>query len=357
MRKFAKDLTKLIPKPMPQKIKKEHVVQLDSVISDLVSLKEIREVCTVPINPEEVISSIAWSQPGFQHFALAYNTKIRLYNYRQTIESGAISQYLCCPFEELKADSQVLSLAIQNNHTSYCLASGEKDGTVSLWRYDDSGPAKLGKDPIDKMQSNCWTLCWVPGSTMLGYGGQDCMIRVRECVTRAIVRQMSTEASVNALLSMSQNFLVAGTSSNYIPIFDLRTHNMQHSCLKREVHGVCALSSVMGSEFELLSASKDSTISLWDLRMSRLINEYRGHKNEDKFVGLSNNGRFIAVGTEDDSIALYHKEISSPVMCYNYPAGNMGFVRSVSFHEDGRHLIAGNSTGSVKILTLDFEDI
>lgn len=357
VKKFSNELSTLLPTQLTHKPKYDQLALLDDVIADLVSLKQLREVCTVPISSEEVISCISWSQPQNKHFAISYNTKIRLYDYRQTLENATISQYLCCPFEEVKADSQVLSISFQSSHISYCLASGEKDGTVSLWRYEEqkNNANKFVKETIDKLPSTCWTVSWMPGSTLVSYGGQDCIIRIHECVMKTAMCEWRTDASVNALLFANQNLLAAGTSSDTIPLYDMRRPGVPVGQLKRENQGVCALSCIVSSEYELVSASKDSTLTLWDMRMCKLVREYRGHKNEDKFVGLSNNGKFIAVGTEDDSIILYHKELSSPVMCYNYPAGNMGFVRSLSFHEDGRHLIGGNSTGNVKILKIDLE--
>ena len=312
----------------------------------------------MPVSSEEVVSSIAWSQPYSKHFALAYNTKIRFYDYEKTLEYGEISNYLCCPFEELSTNSQVLSIAFQNSHLVSCLASGEMDGTVSLWYEDTSGQRnknKMTKDPIEKLHSTCYSVCWMPGSTLLAYGGQDCFIRVYESIMKHTMCELRTEASVNALMFVHQNLLVAGTSSNAIPLYDIRTRGRIVNRLKRENQGVCALKSIVGCEYEIVSASKDSTLTLWDLRVCKQVREYRGHKNEDKFVGLANNGKFIAVGTEDDTIVLYHKEVSSPVMCFSYPPGNMGFVRCLSFHEDGKHLIGGNSTGSVKILKLDVD--
>ncbi|KAI6650231.1 E3 ubiquitin-protein ligase RFWD2 [Oopsacas minuta] len=356
VRNFSSELTTLLPIQPNLKPKYEQVALLDDVISDLVSLRRLKEVCTVPISSEEVISCIAWSQPQNKHFALSYNTKIKLYDYRQTLENGLISQYLCCPFEEVKTDSQVLSIAFQRSHISYCLASGEKDGTICLWRYEEQrNTNQFVKDTIDKLASTCWTVSWMPGSTLVTYGGQDGIIRIHECVTKTSMYEWRADASVNALLFANQNLLIAGTSSDAIPLYDLRTPSISIGKLKRVNQGVCALSSIVGSEFEVVSASKDSTLTLWDLRMRRLVRGYRGHKNEDKFVGLANNGKFIAVGTEDDSIILYHKEISSPVMCYNYPPGNMGFVRCLSFHEDEKHLIGGNSTGNVKILKIEMD--
>ena len=55
---------------------------------------------------------------------------------------------------------------------------------------------------------------------------------------------------------------------------------------------------------EVVSASTDSTLRLWDVRNYRLARTYRGHMNEKNFVGLSVDAEFIACGSETNEVRL-----------------------------------------------------
>jgi E3 ubiquitin-protein ligase RFWD2 len=49
---------------------------------------------------------------------------------------------------------------------------------------------------------------------------------------------------------------------------------------------------------ELVSASTDSTLRLWNIARHSVTRLFEGHLNEKNFVGLSADGEFIACGSE-----------------------------------------------------------
>jgi len=52
------------------------------------------------------------------------------------------------------------------------------------------------------------------------------------------------------------------------------------------------------NENELVSASTDSTLRLWNIEQHAMTRLFEGHLNEKNFVGLSADGEFIACGSE-----------------------------------------------------------
>ncbi len=57
------------------------------------------------------------------------------------------------------------------------------------------------------------------------------------------------------------------------------------------------------SDGEVVSASTDSTLRLWDIHAARESRVFRGHVNEKNFVGLAADSEFIACGSETNEVA------------------------------------------------------
>ena len=55
---------------------------------------------------------------------------------------------------------------------------------------------------------------------------------------------------------------------------------------------------------ELVSASTDSTLRLWDTKTCTPVRTFSGHNNEKNFVGLSVDNDFIACGSETNEVGL-----------------------------------------------------
>ena len=58
------------------------------------------------------------------------------------------------------------------------------------------------------------------------------------------------------------------------------------------------------NENELVSASTDSTLRLWNIEQHAMTRLFEGHLNEKNFVGLSADGEFIACGSELNEVRL-----------------------------------------------------
>lgn len=53
---------------------------------------------------------------------------------------------------------------------------------------------------------------------------------------------------------------------------------------------------------ELVSASTDSTLRMWDTKACTAARTFSGHNNEKNFVGLSVDADFIACGSESNEV-------------------------------------------------------
>lgn len=126
---------------------------------------------------------------------------------------------------------------------------------------------------------------------------------------------------------------------------------------------------------ELVSASTDSQLKLWSVEEGGGNAErrtFRGHTNEKNFVGLANNGQYVACGSENNALYLYAKGLGQPLLHYKFdvvksaleshqrsssattPAeeDSAEFISAVCWKPNSNVILAANSQGTIKILEL-----
>ncbi|KAJ3558413.1 hypothetical protein NM688_g941 [Phlebia brevispora] len=130
-------------------------------------------------------------------------------------------------------------------------------------------------------------------------------------------------------------------SGEYIPKGTIRTH-------KGEITGLAvhATSTLLGL------ASSDRTYSLHDLTTFDQV--YRSAESEEPFTSLSihPDGTLLAVGTPASTIQIYDIRIGAIAATLTPPEGVPFTVNTLSFSENGYHLLAPDSLSSVAIWDL-----
>ena len=107
---------------------------------------------------------------------------------------------------------------------------------------------------------------------------------------------------------------------------------------------------------ELVSASTDSTLRLWDVAAHGCVRTLRGHGNDRNFVGLSVCDDYVACGSEDNAVCVYYRAVSQPAARLAFappPPGEEArqpFVSAVCWQRDGGVLLAANSEGVLRVL-------
>lgn len=102
---------------------------------------------------------------------------------------------------------------------------------------------------------------------------------------------------------------------------------------------------------ELVSASTDSSCKLWNVEKQQPGLSYAGHSNDRNFVGLCGSKDFFACGSEDNSVYVYQKRFTGPVVRYPFQSGG-AFVSSVAWKPHSKWLVAASNAGSVEIFQL-----
>ncbi len=88
----------------------------------------------------------------------------------------------------------------------------------------------------------------------------------------------------------------------------------------------------------VLSASRDGTLTLWELPTARRVRTFRGHAAGVRSLALSPDGRLALSASEDKTLALWDAASGERLRVLQ---GHTGAVQSVAFSSDGRRAVSG----------------
>lgn len=307
-----------------------------------------------------MVCCASWDRDG-ELFATAGTSKsICVYETSAVVRLGA---RVHCPALEFKAQSKVSALCC-NPYVKQSLASGDYQGVVQLW--DVAKEVSTWENTTHRRR--VWSIDFSDvDPTKLASGSDDGTVRVFSTTTKESVCVLNNRANVCSVKfhPTSAHLLAIGSADHKVHCYDLRQPNAPLATLQGHRK---AVSYVRWVGNEIVSASTDNTLKLWDITRrdprKACVRTYMGHTNEKNFVGLSANANgYIACGSEDNVVHVYAKHSSSPVACYGFNAEGAtpitqnrrdkgGFISSVAWSPDNKHLIAANSRGHLKILEL-----
>lgn len=205
--------------------------------------------------------------------------------------------------------------------------------------------------------------------TRLASGGDDGKVKLWNINQEGSIGTIITNANVCYVQFPPDSawLLAFGSADHKIYCYDLRNIKTPWGILENHSKAVSNVKFLDSTN--LVSASTDGTLKLWDLATSTggvLCNPvltYTGHKNEKNFVGLSVADGYIATGSESNEVIVYHKSFPIPVASYKFSCvdpvngqeidDNDGqFVSSVCWRGQSQTLVAANCKGNIEILEI-----
>ncbi|KAI5333219.1 hypothetical protein L3X38_023349 [Prunus dulcis] len=268
------------------------------------------------------------------------------------------------PFLEGLCKSKLSSIC-WNSYIKSQIASSNFEGVVQVWDVIRSQVLMEMKEH----ERRVWSIDFSSADpTMLASGSDDGSVKLWSINQGASIGTIKTKANVCCVQFPldSGRSLAFGSADHKIYYYDLRNSKIPLCTLVGHSKTVSYVKFV--DTTNLVSASTDNTLKLWDLSTctSRVIDtpvlSFTGHTNVKNFVGLSITDGYIATGSETNEVFIYHKAFPMPTLSYKFQntdplSGHetddaAQFISSVCWRGQSSTLIAANSTGNIKILEM-----
>ncbi|XP_073499478.1 E3 ubiquitin-protein ligase COP1 isoform X3 [Phyllobates terribilis] len=315
-------------------------------------------------NGSSIVSSIEFDR-DCDYFAIAGVTKkIKVYEYGTVIQDAVDIHY---PENEMTCNSKISCISWSSYHKNL-LASSDYEGTVILWDGFTGQRSKV----YQEHEKRCWSVDFnLMDPKLLASGSDDAKVKLWSTNLDNSVASIEAKANVCCVkFSPSSRYHLAfgcaDPLDHCVHYYDLRNTKQPIMVFKGHRKAVSYAKFVNGEE--IVSASTDSQLKLWNVTRPHCLRSFKGHINEKNFVGLASNGDYIACGSENNSLYLYYKGLSKTLLTFKFDTvksvldkdrkedDTNEFVSAVCWRAlpDGESnvLIAANSQGTIKVLEL-----
>lgn len=316
--------------------------------------------CSDVFKASNIVSSIEFDRESEFLATAGVTRRIKIFEFGNITRNLADVHY---PVREIPTAAK-LSWVCWNPYIRHHLVSSDYEGFVTLWDVNRGTPLR----EYEEHESRAWSVDYCPAKpTLFASGSDDGRVKLWTTSHRGSVLTIDNKPANVCSVKFHPNAaekLAFGSIDFNVHYYDLRNPSEPLQVFKSHSRPVSYVKFMSGSE--LVSASVDSTIKLWDLDTMSLTRTFSGHANDKNFVGLSVTSDYIACGSEENSVFCYYKAIPKPFTGYRFPRvdpltgeethddDESQFVSSVCWCPNNPELlVAANSLGSLKVLALD----
>lgn len=349
-----------------------------------------------------ILSSIEFDREQALFATAGVVQRISIYDYEAVLAApgGGRQHGAAGPLVgEIPTRSKMSCLSYSPYERGALLAS-DYEGVISQW---DTSRLALVRE-YESQERRVWSVDWCPTDAgTFASGSDDGHVRLWSVNQPGSTMALDIRANVCSVRYNPDDGhqLAVGCAAHAAMLFDLRSPSVPLHVFQGHVRAVSYTQFL--SRSELVSASTDSSLRLWDTITGACVRTYRGHVNEKNFAGLSVDSNFIACGSETNEVYVYYKAMSQPTITHRLdamppaalggsgaaggsrpggtssrggaaagggtelssssvsagaappaPSGSGGhcFISAVRWKRGTRTLLAANSTGTISILTM-----
>lgn len=308
-------------------------------------------------NNSTIVSSIEFDKDN-ELFAIAGVTKrIKVFDYASVIRDVVDIHY---PSIEMISSSKISCVSWNSYHKS-TLASSDYEGSVTVWDVSTGQRTKT----FQEHEKRCWSVDFNDVDTrLIASGSDDARVKLWSLNMEHSVASLEAKANVCCVKfnPRSSCHLAFGSADHCVHYYDLR--NMKEALCVFKGHRKAVSYVKFLNREDIVSASTDSQLKLWNINNSHCLRSFVGHINEKNFVGLATNGDYVACGSENNSLFVYYKGLSKQIFSFKFDAVRSvlekdkkdedvnEFVSAVCWRQHSNVVVAANSQGIIKILEL-----
>lgn len=327
-----------------------------------------------------IVSSIEFDMKHEMFATACVSKRIQIFNFRDVC-AGTSCVRGNDPVTSISTRSKPSCLSY-NKLTCNHIAASDYEGVVTVWDVETNTAVA----EFEEHDKRVWTVDYCrTNHRLLASGSDDGRVKIWSTNQEESVLDLDMRANVCCVQYGPTNAhqLAVGCADHRVHLFDLRSPNQALAVLSGHRKAVSYV-RFLSSGDEVVSASTDSTLCLWDVK-GKIANAARkgvapdtgqgrvpatgasvggvglppqpatvleGHTNEKNFVGLSvGGGDLIACGSETNEVYVYHKLFNRPLVKYNFnepvvkewtPGAAAGMCGGSSSRSGG----GGNGSGS-----------
>lgn len=204
----------------------------------------------------------------------------------------------------VEIDLGKLPFDIDFHPSDHLVAAGLITGDLLLYRYNADSPAQKLLE-VKAHSESCRTVRFIHEGRAIVTGSPDCSILATDIETGSeIVRlENSHGAAVNRIVNLTESTIASGDDEGCIKVWDTRQRSCSHSFNAHEEY----ISDITfaADSMKLLATSGDGSLSVCNLRSSKIQTRSEFSEEELLSVVIMKNGRKVICGTQSGTLLLY----------------------------------------------------
>lgn len=230
-------------------------------------------------------------------------------------------------------------------------AAGGHEGFVLEWRID-TGELLLSADATHG-DGTVLSLAYTPGGNALAAGLMHRLIVIfmRDGTSADIQIGGHEEAVAGMVFVGDGNTLLSASRDTTVRVWDFSTPVGPGRVPTLHGHSEGLLDVAFSPDLTTLAtASRDDTIRLWEPDLCTSIGVLRGHTDDVFCVTYSNDGERLASASQDGTIRIWDARTGA---CLRVLEGHVGGVWGVEFDPSGRRVVSGGQDTTVRLWDIE----